>query len=337
MRYIWGLVGALFLSQNGFAISSLPACSMRSICDQFLAQKDSVYFYSNDQKQRVPNYAYLKKNPRAISRNSEDPFLNPRLFSKPEYQSVLAQAESRVESLFRETQSEVLKVVEKKRATLSAEEFENLVARLKSVRLATGNDPGMKSIAKDACSRPNAIYMNSRHALFVCPSLMNFPDMTLQKIIAHELGHVIDPCTLSYDLNTIAAIPYQKNPLQETVQCLQSKDSIQSFDQKHRDQHGACAKLNPQDQTEEVFADWVASEVVAEKVRAEKNRDLSEKKALESQLLFLSVACFANETRDGQVRRSHPSIQKRIEKIFLAQTSFQEAFQCQNIGVKHCE
>jgi hypothetical protein len=314
---------------------------MRSICDQFQAQKDSVYFYSNEFNQRVPNFAYLKSHPRLVSSNLEDPFLNPRLFSKSEFRPLYLEAQGRIQKLFAETQAAVLKVVERKRASLSAEDFENLINRLKTVRLAMAEDKGMKAFEQDACNRPNAIYISGKHALFVCPGMMNFPDMTLQKIMAHELGHVIDPCTLSYDQSNIVGIPYQKNPLQHVVQCLQSKDSIQSYhlpyDQKHRDQHGACANVNPQDQIEEVFADWVASEVIADKIRTEQDRALSEKKALESQLLFLSVACFADQSRENLVKRSHPSIQKRIERIFLAQTAFQEAFRCQSVGVKHCE
>lgn len=310
---------------------------MRSICDQFTAQKDSVYFYTNEAGRKVPNFAYLKTHPGSFSRNHEDPFINPRLFSTKEFRPVFLEAQARIETLFLETQASVLKVVEKKRMSLSTDDFQNLVERLQTVRLASVDDPDMRVVARDACNRPNAIYMSDKHALFVCPNLMNFPDMTLQKVIAHELGHVIDPCTLSYELNSIAGIPYLKNPLQQTVQCLQSKDSIESYDQKHRDQHGACARINPQDQIEEVFADWVASEVIADKIRAEADHAVAEKKALESQLLFLSVACFSDQSRENKIARSHPSIQKRIERIFLAQTAFQQAFRCQNLGVKHCE
>lgn len=314
---------------------------MRSICDQFEAQKNNTYFYSNELNQRVPNFAYLKAHPRLATGNQEDPFLNPRLFSKPEFRATYVEAQTRLQILFLQTKSSVLKVVEKKRATLSPEDFDNLVNRLKSVRLATSGEPGIKALESEVCNRPNAIYMSSIHALFVCPGIMNFPEMTLSKILAHELGHVIDPCTLSYSQNSIAGIPFQKNPLQQTVQCLQSKDSMEAetprYDQKHRDQHAACSKVNPQEQIEEVFADWVASEVIAEKVRAEQDRQVAEKKALESQMLFLSVACFSDQTRENKAHGSHPSIQKRIERIFLAQTAFQEAFRCQSVGVKHCD
>jgi hypothetical protein len=312
---------------------------MHSICEQFTQQKDSVYFYADETGHKVPNYTYLKTHPNAV-RVGSDPFLNPRLFSKAEFRPAYLQAQARMEALFLATQAAVIKVVDKKRNSLSADDFKNLIVRLQTVRLADPDEPEMRSIARQACNRPNAIYMSDKHALFVCPSLMNFPDMTLQKVIAHELGHVIDPCTLSYELNSIAGIPYQKNPLQQTVQCLQSKDSIESYgsyDQKHRDQHGACARINPQDQIEEVFADWVASEVVAEKVRQEQNHVIAEKKALESQLLFLSVACFADKDRETHLAKSHPSIQKRVERIFLAQSAFQQAFSCQSPDVKHCD
>jgi hypothetical protein len=309
---------------------------MHSICEQFTQQKDKVYFYSDETNHKVPNFNYLKTHPAAI-RSANDPFLNPRLFAKDEFRPVYLQAQARIESLFLETQAAVIKVVDKKRSSLSADDFKNLISRLQTVRLASADEPEMQLIARQACTRPNAIYMSDKHALFVCPNLMNFPDMTLQKVIAHELGHVIDPCTLSYELNSIAGIPYQKNPLQPTVQCLQSKESMAAYDQNHRDQHGACARINPDDQIEEVFADWVASEVIAEKVRAQQNHLAAEKKALESQLLFLSVACFADQNHEAQLAKSHPSIQRRVERIFLAQSAFQQAFSCQSPDVKHCD
>jgi hypothetical protein len=74
--------------------------------------------------------------------------------------------------------------------------------------------------------------------------------------------------------------------------------------------------------------------VIAANIRAETNKIAAKKKALESQMLFLSIACFSHETTHSY---SYPTIQNRVEKIFLAQSALQDAFQCQNPNVPHCE
>ena len=266
---------------------------MKNICEQFRGQQDNLYFYDGDEATRVPNFHFLKTHSEEY-RNAEDPFLNPSLFAKAEFQKSYEEANQRAEVLFRETQEDVLKFLKRKRGHFTETEYQDYIRKIKTAQLSSILDPKIRKLAVGACQRPNAIYIRGFHELLICPNLMNMPNQTLQKVIAHELGH-----------------------------------AIQGLQQKI-----ACFQKFPARQSEEAFADWVSSEIISHNLKQEKNKVLAKKKAIESQMLFLSVACFATTTTQSY---SYPSIQNRVEKIFLAQTAFQEVLHCQNPNVPHCE
>jgi len=267
---------------------------MKMICEQFQNQKESLYFYVDEDQRKIPNFDFLKNHGSSASEENEDPFLNPKLFSKKDFQQKYEAAEARAKTIFHSTQKLVSQFLEKCRFSFSKKEFQNFSSKIKNVRLASLTDPEIQKIYSSACSRPNAIYIKESNEMLICPSIMNFPEMTLEKILAHEFGHSI-----------------QK--MQNTL---------------------ACFKRIPMRQLDEVFADWVSSEVVAQTLRQEKNPRIAKKKALESQMLFLSLACFDSHPHATWF---YPTIQNRIEKIFLAQSAFQNAFQCQNQGVERCQ
>ena len=293
MRIGFFLLLSIWYGHDLFANSSLPTCSMKSICEQFRAQRNDLYFYSGDEATKVPNFHFLKTHSEGYQ-SSEDPFLNPNLFAKAEFQKSYEEASLRSEVLFNETQANVLQFLKRKRAHFTEIEYQGYVQKVKTVRLSSILDPKIRKLAAGACQRPNAIYIRGFHELLICPNLMNMPNQTLKKVIAHELGHAIQG-------------------VQEKIACLQKF---------------------PARQSEEAFADWVSSEVISEDLRQEKNQKVAKKKALESQMLFLSVACFATESQHSY---SYPSIQNRMEKIFLAQSAFQEVLRCKNPNVPHCE
>lgn len=266
---------------------------MKKICEQFSNQQDDLYFYIGDEETKVPNYAFLKKHSQQVT-ESEDPFLNPRLFSKIEFKESYDAAILRTEKIFIDTQSQILNLLHRKKNHFTLQEYDHFVSNVKSVRLASSSDLKVQKISTKACLHPNAIYMRGPHKMLICPSLMNLPVLTLQKILAHEFGHAI-----------------QK--VQEKI---------------------SCFNKFPHKQVNEIFADWVASEVISQTLRSEKNRGLARKQALESQMLFLSLACFSGDKTQSAY---YPTIRNRIENIFLAQSAFQDAFQCQNPGTIHCE
>ncbi len=266
-----------FCTITSFAKSALPTCSMEHLCDQFRSQKNQLYFYIGADGTRVPNFRLLKEHPEEFQ-NQPDPFLNPELFQK---------SRTRMESIFLKTQSELLKFLDRKRLRISNSEYATLVGRIKGVRLASHSDPSIQKILPRACSRPNAIYLKETHELLICPSIINFPTPTLQKIIAHEFGH-----------------------------------SIQEVQKKF-----SCFDSVPKRQRDEIFADWVASEVISESLQNEETPLLAQKRALESQLLFLSLGCFAPQSPHSY---AYPSTQARVENIFLTQPEFQKSLRCQS-------
>ncbi len=201
-----------------------------------------------------------------------------------------------IQQIFTENQASVLKLLAQKKRSIPAAEFAKMVKAITSVTLGSFDEPAIKKIFPAACDRPNAIYIPAMHRVFVCPSIVNFPDLTLQQILAHELGHVI-----------------QK--MQNYVPC---------FDKY------------PQTQLNEVFADWVASKVLANKLTSEKNPEVAEKQAFESQLLFLSIACGNTQKIKHDWAHTHPNLQNRIENIFLSQPAFQKALRCQSKSTPSC-
>jgi hypothetical protein len=253
---------------------------MKNICAQFKDQQESPDFYRGQDQTSVPNFAFLKNHAGA--------------FSKEGLHKSYQETSLRAEQLFLDTQANVLRFLYRKRRHFSNDEYSSFVQKIKTVHLSSLLDPKIQRLAAGACRRPNAIYIKGFHELLICPSLLNMPTLTLEKVLAHEFGHAI--------------------------QAAQSKIT--------------CFERFPARQAEEAFADWVASEVIAENIRQEVDKVVAKKKAIESQMLFLSLACFTAETTHSY---SYPSIQNRVEKIFLAQVAFQEVLHCQNPNVPHCE
>jgi hypothetical protein len=203
---------------------------------------------------------------------------------------------SKIEKIFEENRTGVLALLRQKRKVLSKDVYLDLVEKVKTVSLGSFNDDSMKKLFYGACNRPNAIYIRSMHKILVCPSLQSFPELTLYQILAHELGHVV-----------------QK--MQQSIHCFESY---------------------PKTQTEEAFADWVASKVVSAKINLEKDPKVAHKNAIESQLLFLSLACQGQSKIKPDWAKSHPSLQSRVENIFLAQPELQNAIQCEPKSAKSC-
>jgi Zn-dependent protease with chaperone function len=202
----------------------------------------------------------------------------------------------KLQQIFSENQVSILELLAQKKNALPVAEFAKLVKAISTVSLGSFDEPAIKKVFPGACDRPNAIYIPGMHRVFVCPSLMNYPSLTLQQILAHELGHAI-----------------QK--MQDYVPCFGGY---------------------PKAQRDEVFADWVASKVLAGKIASEKNSITAGKQAFESQLLFLSLACGNTQKTKPDWAHSHPNLQNRVERIFLSQPAFQEALRCESKNVKSC-
>lgn len=217
-------------------------------------------------------------------------------YFKVSFDGEKASTEQDLETLFIENQIAILELLKTKKDTLPNSVFNQLVKDITTVTLGRFNEARVKNILPRACNRPNAIFIPGRHQVIVCPSLLRFPKETLRQILAHEMGHVV-------------------HKMQEYV---------------------ACFKDYPKSQSEEVFADWVASKVVSAKLSREKDPKVANQQAFESQLIFLNLAC-QNPAKKKDWAPSHLDFQKRIENIFLSQPGFQLALGCQSKNVRFCD
>lgn len=200
-----------------------------------------------------------------------------------------------LEPVFAENQAAILELLAQKKSGIPSRQFDKLVKAISTVTLGNFEDPAVKKLFPGACNRPNAIYIPQKHRVYVCPSLLSYPAGTLKQILAHELGHV--------------------------VQKMQN--------------YIPCFKDYPKKQVDEVFADWVASKVLSEKIALERDRSAAGKHAFESQLLFLSLAC-GESSKKPDWAQTHPNLQNRIEQIFLSQPAFQEALRCHSESTNSC-
>lgn len=256
--FVASLLPCLFFCTVAFANPSRPTCSMQLLCDQM---KDTNSILSFD---------FHPQRNNAIDINELEP-------------------------LFTENRDAILEIVKQKKSVLPEAVFNKLVKNISTVTLGNFQDPKIQKIFPRACDRPNAIYIPGMHRVYVCPSLLNYPSGTLKQIIAHELGHVIQP-------------------LQKYI---------------------SCFKGYPKKQVDEVFADWVSSKVLSDKIAMEADPKAANKQAFESQLLFLSLAC-GQSKKAPDWAQTHPGFKNRIENIFLSQPAFQEALRCQAKTTNSC-
>lgn len=103
--------------------------------------------------------------------------------------------------LFKETQDRIVKVLEARMNSSNAAEIKSMIERIRSVKM---NLPpvGAGSAFMGPCGAgPNAFYSPYNHSFTVCPEFLQMPAASIQTVIAHELGHAIDPCTASFTLS----------------------------------------------------------------------------------------------------------------------------------------
>lgn len=201
----------------------------------------------------------------------------------------------RLQPVFEENQASILELLQQRKSSIPQRQLKALTKAISTVTLGSFDEPEIKTIFPDACNRPNAIYMEKMHRVYVCPSLLSYPENTLKQILAHELGHV--------------------------VQKMQN--------------YIPCFKDYPKKQVDEIFADWVASKVLSEKIALIRDPKSASQQAVESQLLFLSLAC-GPQFKKPDWAQTHPDLQNRIERIFLSQPAFQDALHCQSKTMNSC-
>lgn len=132
----------------------------------------------------------------------------------------------RVYNIFLDTKKEMIAVLNKRRNGNNNAQIDSLIKRIETISYA---EPNMKFLASGSCPSPNAFYDFMSHQFTICPQMLQAPSATLQMIIAHELGHSIDPCIATYPLQELKgeAKPNQKDMMLDNV--LNSMKSNKDF------------------------------------------------------------------------------------------------------------
>jgi hypothetical protein len=134
--------------------------------------------------------------------SSENPFFNEELLkdtSIPEGNKVFRDrfqaALDRSEKLIIETKEDIISLLNRKKTKHNAVAIDSFIKRISTVHFKMD-----KNLIRIVCEAPNAFYNPIDHSFNLCPNILGLPDESLRAIIAHELGHSIDPCTIATDL-----------------------------------------------------------------------------------------------------------------------------------------
>lgn len=119
----------------------------------------------------------------------DDPLLSPlALMTETKGQERYQKHLDRIYALFQDERSRLIDVLKRKTTPENKVEMDKLIERMKTVKMRA-------MLGAGECAQPNAFYQPANHSFVICPQLAMLPDDSLALIIAHELGHSIDPCT----------------------------------------------------------------------------------------------------------------------------------------------
>ncbi len=134
------------------------------------------------------------------------PFTNPAVLTDAgvvgqRARARYAEARQQVDVIRRDVQNRILRVLEARRRRFpagspQARALDNMVQRISSIRFNLNPSPNEMN---SSCRIPNAFYRAEDHTFVMCPSIMGSPETRLAQVIAHELGHSIDPCIMAND------------------------------------------------------------------------------------------------------------------------------------------
>ncbi len=114
-------------------------------------------------------------------------------------------------NLFKETQDRIVKVLESRMNAANGAEIKSMIERIRSVKMNVPPVGASFSGFGPCGAGPNAFYAPFDHSFTVCPEFLQMPAASIQTVIAHELGHAIDPCTASFTLNEVSGEKHNIN------------------------------------------------------------------------------------------------------------------------------
>lgn len=250
--------------QDGSCVEAPPSiCVFENYCSQLSRKAQEPYLFQDSEGYRIPNSAMFElagyaeqcpKNPFPQAR-VDDPFIYPEKFMNEaaaggksalnRHQETLRKAQERAGKIFEETRQQVVGYLLAKRSSANASHIDNMIARVKSVRLSFPQMTGSKrDLLNAGCDSPNAWYSPSEHSITICPQFLNYPEAAFLWTLSHEFSHAFDPCHIAMDFSSKgalfpewmddfsssrkkehSAIASAKNPFKDVISCLQSAQS----------------------------------------------------------------------------------------------------------------
>ncbi len=74
----------------------------------------------------------------------------------------------------------------------------NAIKKLETIRFNNFQSEAVKNSPVCAEAIPNAYYNAMDHSITLCPAFYSLPDTAVLSLIAHEIGHVLDPCNSQF-------------------------------------------------------------------------------------------------------------------------------------------
>ena len=110
----------------------------------------------------------------------------------------------RLKDLFYSTRTSVIEVIKRGRSLseLSADE-KKLVDKVEAVLFLDVDSPEVTEESSCTNGKLNAFLSRSSAMVGLCPAYLYYPDHAVVRVLAHEIGHAIDPCGASLPTWTI--------------------------------------------------------------------------------------------------------------------------------------
>lgn len=115
----------------------------------------------------------------------------------------IAKNKKRIEKLFQYTQEQMIVLIKNGRsdAQLSPEQ-KSMIKKIETLKYVHSSDN--RNVSDGICKDPDqAFYIPLNHYITACENTQSLPDSQLVLVLAHEMGHSIDPCVSKSALHQI--------------------------------------------------------------------------------------------------------------------------------------
>jgi hypothetical protein len=205
----------------------------------------------------------------------------------------------------------------------------------------------------------NALYMPAMNSVRYCRGLKlkSQSAFSIAFLLAHEIGHSIDPCSISRgpssqafnykDLNDAKKMDAQY-PIEGLVECLRHEKSIGSIDKdsvsetrnSKGDKNSSVKFCRGRDQIGESVSDWLAAEVLPKYIASKfPNLTEAQRRVGYSNALRPICATVGDQVRGSPASLTHPPTRNRVNSIILANKEIRAQMGCKEPHSKyiHCD